>query len=577
MFIFHGYLGDFIFDCGRESYFPLEVLNGKVLYKDIFDNYGPFSYQMNAFLYSFFGIKLGTLYMSGAFNAIIILVSTYFITRTFTTKTVSYLVTLFIMFSCVFKSCSLFNFIFPYSYAMLYALSTFMLSVLFLILYLRTSRQLFVPLSWLFIGISITSKQEYLLYVIVLAIMTFFIRPVDKKHTFYSFFGFLITPLISFSTLFLQGLTFADLANITNIVKKLSFSPSIHHYYEIYTGLYPNKTRLVYNGLNFLDFLSYFMPFLLSFYCLLTSMRRKWKKHFLLLLYPLLGGSIFYCCDFLVRRSNDAFSFLPILTSVIFTGLVIVQIKKIILISKTKKINEIKEICQKYIGSVEGIYLITVFIALTSCIKGFFYLNLLSYGTFFLPLIFITTVVFLVEYIPQILKFLDKELWRNSVCVVLAVISFSYLGISLFLLKAYYKYPVEAGGEKIYIQNRDTAESSIAVVDYIEHHMNPSDTFLVLPEGLMFNFLTRHRSNDIYFSALMPPNIEAFGEGNIIKGLKNDPPDYIFIHNYYLFMFKTPATCENSGLEVCGWIYDNYSKIKVFGTSFKMTLYKNIK
>src|SRR5574344_1546883 len=71
--IFYGYLGDFLFDCGREAYFPLEVLKGKVLYKDIFDNYGPFSYQFNAVLYYLMGVSLNTLRMAGAATSIVIL------------------------------------------------------------------------------------------------------------------------------------------------------------------------------------------------------------------------------------------------------------------------------------------------------------------------------------------------------------------------------------------------------------------------------------------------------------------------------------------------------------------------
>ena len=43
-----------IIDCGREVYYPQEILNGKVLYKDLFNIYGPFAYLFNAFLYKIF-------------------------------------------------------------------------------------------------------------------------------------------------------------------------------------------------------------------------------------------------------------------------------------------------------------------------------------------------------------------------------------------------------------------------------------------------------------------------------------------------------------------------------------------
>ena len=40
-----------IIDCGREVYYPQEILNGKVLYKDLFNIYSPFAYLFNAFLF----------------------------------------------------------------------------------------------------------------------------------------------------------------------------------------------------------------------------------------------------------------------------------------------------------------------------------------------------------------------------------------------------------------------------------------------------------------------------------------------------------------------------------------------
>jgi len=61
----YAHQGHLIIDCGREVYYPTQILLGKVLYKDILNIYGPFSYMFNALLFKIFGINLNVLYISG--------------------------------------------------------------------------------------------------------------------------------------------------------------------------------------------------------------------------------------------------------------------------------------------------------------------------------------------------------------------------------------------------------------------------------------------------------------------------------------------------------------------------------
>lgn len=583
MFVFKGYLGNFIFDSGREAYLPQEVLKGKVLYKDIFNYFGPLSYQLNAFLYSIFGVNLTTLYIAGAVNSIIILACVYFITRVFTTKLISYLVTFLIMFVCVFKSVSNFNFIFLYSYAMIYALSTFLLSALFLIYYLKTSRAFFVPLSWFFIGISIASKYEYLIYVFLLAILTFLIKPVEKKYILYSILGFLSTPFLCFSILFLQGLTVTDLITSLNITKKYCLSSSLHYYYRGGSGLYPDKIKLFHNGLLCSIFISSFSFLIMSIYTFVLGKRRKLGKHLMFLILVVLGFAAGCFCSLVISKGDELFSFFPILILAIGVGFILTCIRKQRQYYEKnnkraeKNIRELKDFCSNYFSTTEGVYLITILIALTSCIKSFYNLNLNLFGTFSLPLVLIVAAVFFVEYLPCIFKSLDKNLWQNSTGIVLIISSFLYFLLHVLYFNLYYGVPIEGNGNKLYYYKAKVAKASIAVIDYINKEIKPSSSFVVFPEGLMFNFLTNHPSNDIYYTALLPPHIEAFGENNIIKGLSNAPPDYIFIHNLNLYMYKDAVTCENSGLKVCAWIYKNYSKEKVFDNDgFKITVYKKL-
>ena len=59
LIIFTGHYTNLLFDVGREVYYPERILEGKVLYKDLFVIYGPFSYLWNALLYKIFSVNLG--------------------------------------------------------------------------------------------------------------------------------------------------------------------------------------------------------------------------------------------------------------------------------------------------------------------------------------------------------------------------------------------------------------------------------------------------------------------------------------------------------------------------------------
>ena len=146
LFVFVGHQGHMLIDNGREVYFPVEVLKGKVLYKDIFNIYGPLSYQVNALLYFIFGQRLSSLYLGGIVSSITIIMSLFLITKEVATSRISKAVSYFIIAACVCNS-YIFNFVFPYSYAVSYSLASFMAALLFLVYYIKTDHKNFVFVS----------------------------------------------------------------------------------------------------------------------------------------------------------------------------------------------------------------------------------------------------------------------------------------------------------------------------------------------------------------------------------------------------------------------------------------------
>ena len=124
LFIFCGHYSNILLDIGREIYYPERILDGKVLYKDLFNIYGPFSYLFNALLYKIFSPNLGTLYFSGILCSLGIISAIYLIAKNFLSDCLSLAICIFTIITGV-CAVHLFNFTLPYSWAMLYGTVSF--------------------------------------------------------------------------------------------------------------------------------------------------------------------------------------------------------------------------------------------------------------------------------------------------------------------------------------------------------------------------------------------------------------------------------------------------------------------
>ena len=159
--LFYAKYDVYLIDVGREAYLPWQMLKGQLLYKDIFNVYGPLGYQINAIAYAIFGVKL--LYLMGFLNSLVILFTTFFIGKLFVDKKTAMCISGLTLFVCVYAK-NFFNFIFVYSYSAIYALSGFLLSLLAMLFYLRDKKNLYLTLSFFFAGFAFANKIEYLPY-----------------------------------------------------------------------------------------------------------------------------------------------------------------------------------------------------------------------------------------------------------------------------------------------------------------------------------------------------------------------------------------------------------------------------
>ncbi len=247
-------------DTGREFYLAQQVVNGEILYKNIFNIYAPFSYQFNAILFTLFGQKINTLYIAGIINSYIIVITLYFISKQILNKYFAFLTSSLTIFSLVFTT-FLFNSNITYSYGLSYALSSFLLSLLFLLMYLKTDNKKMAYFACLFAGLSIINKYEFILYCFVLFFIL--VKQLSPKEKIKSLICFLAFPLLSFQVLFLQGLNLTELKTASIYMLRMFSAPTLHLFFFNVQNIFRFLNKPVFLLLGLLPFIN-----LIMFICL---------------------------------------------------------------------------------------------------------------------------------------------------------------------------------------------------------------------------------------------------------------------------------------------------------------------
>ena len=154
-----GHWGDFQIDCGREIYAPTALLRGKLLYRDLWYCYGPLAPYLQAVLFRVFGVHLAVLYGLGMALTIGTSLFTFELARQFRLPVIAGAAPALLFLGEAFHP-SIFNFVFPYSYAA--SLGSFLGSgcVYFVIRHAFGGLRRHLGIAAVLAGLAALSKQE---------------------------------------------------------------------------------------------------------------------------------------------------------------------------------------------------------------------------------------------------------------------------------------------------------------------------------------------------------------------------------------------------------------------------------
>jgi 4-amino-4-deoxy-L-arabinose transferase-like glycosyltransferase len=103
-----------------------------------------------------------------------------------------------------------------------------------------------------------------------------------------------------------------------------------------------------------------------------------------------------------------------------------------------------------------------------------------------------------------------------------------------------------------------------ALVADLDQFTRPDETLVMMPEGLIANFLAR-RVNPTTHLNFTPPALIMYGQQQMLADFERHPPDYIAIFNHDSAEYGARFFGIDYGQELVRWIGQHYARVKSYG------------
>ena len=189
-------------------------------------------------------------------------------------------------------------------------------------------------------------------------------------------------------------------------------------------------------------------------------------------------------------------------------------------------------------------------------------------------------VVALLDWIPAGLTRLGAygPAFRSAALAGLMVAGWMHLSVIDVSLSA--KLAPVAGGADAFLADRRGAPVNWALKQ-VSRRLTADQTLVVVPEGVMINYLGR-RENPTPYHTFMPPEMLLFGEHKILASLAAHRPDYFLVVHRDTLEYGYRFFGRDYGQEMFAWIESNYRPVcstggpPLRGESFGMVLMRRL-
>jgi hypothetical protein len=552
--------GDLIIDTSRELYLPVQILEGKILYRDIYYEYGPFPPYFMAAVYNIFGIHINSLIGAGIAITASMCFFIYKVSRFFLERTISCLVVLNFLFVFAFGNYQpgnegIFNFILPYSSA-----STFF--ILFVII------ALFFFLKFISRG-----RKKYLWLWSIFSVLNCFVRPDMFSAVWFAFFAALLVFTLKqragfkllwypFGTILAAALGYFLFFAVTggfdgfkeSVINTVRFWTSGKYIFAIkMAGLdnIPGNILMIFKSL----FLYCWVIFLLGLGSIgITSFFRKEKNS----LFPAAAGIslilfafLFSCLHMNISVQYRCLSLLLPLGALLFF---IASLRYDFHDQRFKK-----NIARFVLFSIALSLILRIFFLTVPYSFAFF---ILDAGLICFYIIFYDLVK---DFLTAKVKSFSRRIFLFIFCCYFLFLMMPYWAVSYANYSAR-KEKISTGRGTIYWGDPGGTKMFRETVAYLKENTPANAKVVVVPEGASINFFSGRR-NHLKYSYFTPVAIWTIGEEKIIASFKAAPADYIVL--IFRPTREAGAGSASFGIDYArklyAWIRANYKLIKQFG------------
>ena len=552
-----------ILDFGRELYIPWKLSMGGVLYRDVYvDHYGPFSPYLNAFLFKMFGVNVMTLAFFNMGAAVII---TYCIYRSFrhTTNSITAMMaaaTFLSVFAFKFPN---YNYITPYACALTHGIALSLFSILAFYRYIKKQTTFWVVLIGLLIGIIFQTKLEVFFasmaaigtgFIVLWYVEQFPLRKIIKVCAILLFS--LLVPMVVFTVYFSFFMSFQDAV--------LSILTQYRELFE--TGVTSNTFYLVGTGraapLIHLERISLVTGWYALLLFLLWSVARLVERisstYYRMIIMIVAAASVLFLLYFMNQvlwnwldiRIPSAFQVVVAVMGV-FYGITIWKSRK----DKGKALRALP-------------MLVFILFAFVMVLKAILRVNIVAYGFALAVPSTLVVVAGLVYHVPRLVaKNSQSTMFIRALGIILvAMLLVMEIGVvsDTYLMR---NYPIATGKERIItfdpVMNIEGPVFD-ATLKKINETIKPDENFLVIPEGILLNYLTRRESPSPHTSFLLG-DLVMHSEEKIVQRLTRKLPDYVILVDRGVGEWGFKKFGVDTGAKISAWVIKNYVPIYFIG------------
>jgi len=549
--------GDLLVDSGQQLYIGWQLSEGKTLYRDIAHNYGPLSPYTISIWFRLFGASMLTLAMSNL--AVLALITTLLFGQLKSLSNAASATIACVAFLSIFgfpqlESIGGYNYILPYENSITLGMLYSLLTIECLRRFMQSQKQL-----WLFgiggcLGLTFLTKPELFLALFT-AIGFFFVL---------CFWSFESRKDIARQTSIVVGMALVPIAIAAGLLSlAMPFSAAVYGTLGSWPAIFTSGTpglKLYQFGmgtddimLNVSLLINWFgttggvllLPFAVSMFMQKTDQPSRRDT-----IVATLVGAAFLAWLGITYKTIDWYNF-PCQIPIWLAILGVIEWLRWRKLPKTAA------------GKHELFRAVWILFSAVLLLKMILYVRFRNFGFVLAMPATCLCILAISHWIPEWLKSRKRTdvVFRTAALVSVAVTIWSHLWISNFFYSQK-TIVVEHRGERFLTDSRAGYFRPMLLM--IEESVPEDATLLSIPDGTMFNFLTR-RENPTPIMNWLPMGFAVHGEPKILELLKESRPDYILLVHRDSSEFGFRFFGRDFGTNIATWIRQNYAPLPPVG------------